>query len=475
MPDSVRTRLTLWYTGVLALVLILFSTGVYTQVARKLSARLDAQLSSKVEGVTRLFIHEKDEGETDQYAALSSFRKSYFPHEAVAFFDAQGRLLAELPLRDNIHARLPDSFSSNAGDGIQFFTLPGEPAEAPDGLRVAALRITAPSMKTPCYVVISQPLTDVADGLNMLRGIFYVTVPTALVLTGLSGWFLARKSLAPVVVMSESARRISAENLEEQLPVANPRDELGQLATTFNELLSRLNESFVQQRQFMADASHELRTPLTVMRTASEVTLNEPHREESEYREALAIFGEQTRRLARIVEEMFTLARADAGQRALEPTDFYLDELVAEAVRAASLLAGQKNVAVELAPTLESPYRGDEDLLRQMLLNLLNNAVKYTEPGGRVNVQLARRDSAYFITVADTGIGIPVEAQPHIFERFYRADKRRGRAEQGSGSGAGLGLSIAKWITDAHDGRLTLEHSSDRGSTFVAVLPILNK
>ncbi len=471
MPDTVRTRLTLWYTCVLALVLVLFSAGVYLLVAHKFSARLDAQLQNKVEGATRLFVHEKDEGETDQYAALSSFRKLYLPNDAVAFFDAKGRLLAEKRLGENITASLPDSALESTDDRLEFSTLPGT-SDLPDGMRVAAYRISASSMKAPCFVVISEPLTDLADDLNLLRGIFYIAVPTSLVLTGLAGWFLARKSLAPVVVMSETARRISAENLEERLPVANPRDELGRLATTFNQLLGRLDQSFSQQRQFMADASHELRTPLTVMLTASEVTLDQPHRKESEYREALAIFGEQTRRLARIVEEMFTLARADAGQRELEPGDFYLDELVAETVRAASVLAGSKNVAIELAPIKSSPYRGDEGLLRQMLLNLLNNAVKYTHPGGKVSLRLAQQDSAYMITVADTGIGISVEAQPYIFERFYRADKARGRAELGTSSGAGLGLSIAKWITDAHGGLLTLQHSSTQGSTFVAVLPI---
>lgn len=472
MADSVRTRLTLWYTGVLALVLILFSTGVYTQIEHKLSARLDTHLRNEVDGVTRLFVHEKNEGEDDLHSAISALRKSYFPHEAAAFFDAKGGLLAETPLRESIHSRLPHEFSSSEGDGIKFFTLSEARTDVPNGMRVAALRITAPSMDAPSFIVISEPLTDLAAELNLQRGIFYIAVPAALALAGFGGWFLARKSLAPVVVMSESARRISAENLQKRLPVANPRDELGQLATTFNELLGRLNKSFEQQRQFMADASHELRTPLTVMRTTSEVTLEQPHREESEYREALTIFGEQTRQLGRLVEEMFTLARADAGQRMLEPSGFYLDELVVESVRAASVLGGPKNVAIELAPTRESPYLGDEKLLRQMILNLLDNAVKYTQSGGQVSVRLAQKDSQYFITVIDTGLGISADAQPHIFERFYRADRARGRTEQANCGGAGLGLSIAKWIAEAHKGSLSMQHSSNRGSTFVAMLPI---
>jgi heavy metal sensor kinase len=472
MPDSVRTRLTLWYTGVLALVLVLFSAGVYTLMARKLSVRLDTSLRTGIEGTTRLFVHEKDEGEPDQYAARSTLRKSYFPRQAVALFDAQGTLLAEQLLNESIRSSLPDGFSTSTSEDIQFFTLSDAQTGSRESLRVASYRISAPSMSSPCFLVISESLVDLLADLELLRSIFYIAIPTALALAGLGGWLLARKSLAPVVVMSESARRISAENLEERLPVANPRDELGQLAMTFNELLGRLDQSFAQQRQFMADASHELRTPLTVMRTAWEVTIQQPHREETEYREALAMLGEQMGRLMRIVEEMFTLARADAGQRALEQSDFYLEELVAETVRAAGVLAGRKNIAIEVAPTQESLYCGDENLLRQMLLNLLDNAIKYTPPGGRVNVALAHKDSSYFINVCDTGSGIPAEAQAHIFERFYRADRARGHSDRANGSGAGLGLSIAKWIAVAHGGSLTLQRSSDGGSTFVAVLPI---
>jgi signal transduction histidine kinase len=182
--------------------------------------------------------------------------------------------------------------------------------------------------------------------------------------------------------------------------------------------------------------------------------------------------GEQARRLARIVEELFTLARADAGQRAIERKSFYLDELVAETARAAGVLASRKGVLMECAPAPEAPFHGDEGLLRQMILNLLDNAIKHTPTGGRVRLSLEQRNSEYAVTVADTGAGVPVEAQPHIFRRFYRADKARSRAWVADGGGAGLGLSIAKWIAEAHDGRLELAHSDETGSTFVASFPL---
>jgi signal transduction histidine kinase len=170
---------------------------------------------------------------------------------------------------------------------------------------------------------------------------------------------------------------------------------------------------------------------------------------------------------------MFTLARADVGSRGLHPCDFYLDELIMETARAADVLASRKKVAVTVAPATETPFQGDEGLLRQMLLNLLDNAVKHTAAGGSVHVRLACGDGHYSITVSDTGTGIPAEAQPHIFERFYRVDKARSRAEavRGEGSGAGLGLSISRWIAEAHGGRLELRHTGEGGSTFVATLP----
>jgi heavy metal sensor kinase len=307
-----------------------------------------------------------------------------------------------------------------------------------------------------------------------VRDLLYIAVPVALLFSGLGGWFLARRSLAPAVEMAERARRIGAENLEQRLPVANPRDEIGRLAATFNELLGRLDESFSYQRRFMADASHELRTPLSVIRTATGVTLEREGRAEGEYQDALKIIDEQARRLTHIVEDMFTLARADVGQPGLNMCDFYLDELVTEVARAAEVLASRRGVRIEVAHAPETLFHGDEGLLRQMLLNLVDNAVKHTPPGGSVRIALALADHRCAITVADTGTGIPAAAQQHIFERFFRADKARSRVEAvgSESSGAGLGLSISQRIAEAHGGRVELRHSDVTGSTFVATLPL---
>ena len=291
-----------------------------------------------------------------------------------------------------------------------------------------------------------------------------------LAIAALGGLFLARQSLAPVVAMSEQARQMGAGSLDQRLPVANPRDELGRLAVTFNELLGRLSTAFAQQRRFMADASHELRTPLSVVHTTAGVTLEQPHRDESEYRESIRMMDEQARRLSRIVEDMFTLARADSGRYPLRKEKFYLDELVNETARTAEILASGKGVAITVNDSSEAPVYGDEDLLRRMILNLLENAIKYTPPKGSVRLSLIRRQQEYRIEVSDTGTGIPEAAQSEVFSRFYRVDTARSRSD-GAGGGAGLGLAIARWIAEAHGGSLSLVSSDPDGTTFVAVIP----
>lgn len=471
MLDSVRLRLTIWYVVVLALMLLVFSASVYLLLARNLERRVDIGLSAALETMNHLLIAERAEGESVAKAAVSSTTELHFPNIAMAVFDLRGNLLSENTAPGNVHSRLTDQ-KAVPEEAPNYFTVSPRQTGDPAGWRTASRLVRATTTDEPYLIVVSQSLGSVAEDLASLRRMFYLAAPLALLLAGLGGWLLARKSLRPVVAMSERARRISADNLEQRLPVGNPRDELGQLAGTFNELLARLNAAFDQQRQFMADASHELRTPVHVIRTAAEVTLEKPQRADNEYRESLRIVDQQTRRLTRIVEDMFTLARADAGHRELERTDFYLDELLGETVRAAQVLAERKGVQIELKPARETPYRGDEGLLRQMLLNLLSNSIKFTSGGGHVSLKLVHEGDKQVITVEDSGSGIPLEAQPHVFERFFRADKARSRAEAiHNGSGAGLGLSIARWIAEAHVGTIRLERSDATGTTFKVELP----
>jgi signal transduction histidine kinase len=222
----------------------------------------------------------------------------------------------------------------------------------------------------------------------------------------------------------------------------------------------------------MADASHELRTPVAVVCGESEVALSRPTRNEAEYRESLAIVNDEGQRLTRMVEDLFTLARADAGESPLTVADFYLDESVNECIRSVRSLAAKKELEISYeAPSNEIAFRGDEALVRRMVLNLLHNAIKYTPAGGEVRVRVKENQGQCEVVISDTGPGIPAEAQPYVFDRFFRVDKARSRDESLNGSGAGLGLSIAQWVAKLHGGGIVLDRSSSAGTTFIISLP----
>jgi signal transduction histidine kinase len=220
----------------------------------------------------------------------------------------------------------------------------------------------------------------------------------------------------------------------------------------------------------MADASHELRTPVAILRNEAEIVLAREERALDEYRAALVIVKGEGVKLTRIVDDLFLLARADAGEQPLRPVELYLDELASDIVRGLRSLAQTRETSVELATEGEAPYRGDEDLLRRLLSNLIENAIKYASPGGHVRTSVRSGPHSYIVTVSDDGPGIAPDFQPHIFERFFRADKSRSRSNHDTG-GAGLGLSIARWVAEAHGGKLDLVHSDPGGSEFQLTLP----
>jgi two-component system, OmpR family, sensor kinase len=209
-----------------------------------------------------------------------------------------------------------------------------------------------------------------------------------------------------------------------------------------------------------------LRTPVTVARTAAAVALQRSQRGEAEYRDALAIIEQQTTRLSRIVEDMFTLARADAGRYPMHRTVMYLDEVVDDVVRAVRVIAGPRQIAVDIVTAEAASFTGDEDLIRRLVTNLLDNAVRHTPEGGTVSVRLGRREDDYVVTVTNPGTEIAPEARPHLFERFYPAD----RARTARGGGAGLGLALARWVARAHGGDVVLVSSDRQATTFEAVL-----
>jgi heavy metal sensor kinase len=473
MHRTVRIRLTLWYVGVLAAVLITFSMGVYSLLNKNLRQRLDASLHSATQVAGLALNHEieehngKDAGEENVRLVLNTMHQTSFPRPDIAVWDA-GRLVAEKAGNAGIAAQLVKLQDAHAEVGTWFATINTNSGR----YRVAVSDVQVPSIDAKYRVIANESLQPIEAELRSLTESFLITVPICLLLAAAGGYFLARKSLRPVLEMSRTAEQISSRNLDQRLTVVNPNDELGFLADTFNRLFGRLQESFRQQRQFMADASHELRTPVSVALTATQVSLRSPSQTTQDFRETLEVVESQMLRLRRVVEDMFILAQADTGVYQPTMTRFYLDEVLSESVRAARVLANARGVQVEVAHlSPESMYEGDEGLLRQLLLILLDNAVKFTLSGGQIRVSLTAKEDRYTVCVADSGCGIAASDQPHIFDRFYRADKSRSRREPGAGGGAGLGLAIAKWVAELHGGTIRLENSGPHGSVFCVDLP----
>ena len=475
MFSSVRIRLTLWYTLSMTIMLVALAAGIYFVLRQNVIRRADANAIELADSFLSTVNAEVSDatnpaGVSNGIAAAISehrFRDVFF-----VVYDAHTNLLAasegygepeglSSPGRD----MLASSLRPLASSSDLFHSLHLGRHQYRSYVRHFLVK------QQPATLIVLQSLRRQREFLATLVDTFWIVIPLAILFAGAGGYLLARRSLAPVVAMSSQASRMGAENLYQRLKVENPRDELGHLAGSFNELLDRLSQSFERQRRFVADASHELRTPVAILCGEAEVALAQPQRTPPEYRESLEILRQEAKRLKHIVEDLFTLARADAGQYPLALTDFYLDELVEECSRNVRTLAAARNIALSCEAQTELPIQADESLLRRMLLNLLDNAIKYTPEGGSISLRCSEENGQYRLTIQDSGAGIPAELQGRIFERFFRADKARSRSDNNGSGGAGLGLAIGLWIAEAHGGRLELTSSNPQGSVFTAVLP----
>jgi heavy metal sensor kinase len=301
---------------------------------------------------------------------------------------------------------------------------------------------------------------------SLLTTVLVASLPAALLIIAGLGYWLARKALAPLDQLNRQTEQISADRLDRRLPVANPDDELGRLAQTINAMIGRLERSFLEVHRFTADASHELRTPLTAMRTETEVALRRSPTD-AEYRQLLESILEEIDRLTRLTDQLLSLSREDARPDHAQADGIEIAKLVYGVAENMRPLAVARGVELIAHGNGAIQVRGDEPRLRQVFYNLLDNAVKYTPPGGTIEVRLSRDAGAAVIVVRDTGIGIPAEHLPRVFERFYRVDKARSRAE----GGTGLGLSIAKSIVESHGGRIEMSSSPGQGTTCTVILP----
>jgi heavy metal sensor kinase len=333
-------------------------------------------------------------------------------------------------------------------------------------VRVITLPVSSPSGDT-LFVQEGVSLKGEYTFLRHLRTTLFFFLPGMLGFSILSGRLIARKVLQPIETITREARTIEAQDLNRRLPVANPQDEIGQLVGVLNALLSRLEGAFAQMRQFSADAAHELRTPLAVLRCGMEVVTARA-RSVEEYQEALGASIEEVWRLSRVVDNLFTLARADAGSQEFTWAPVDLRELLHEVYEQAELMAEAKGLRVSLHTDGEVLVQGDCLRLKQLFLNLVDNAVKYTSAGGSIHLAVEREAQWAKVVVEDSGIGIPPEALPHIFDRFYRVDQARSFSD----TGGGLGLSICQWVAQTHDGKITVQSRVGSGSIFIVSLPV---
>jgi heavy metal sensor kinase len=319
----------------------------------------------------------------------------------------------------------------------------------------------------PATFVIMAPLEEVDHGLGDLGTVLLTAIPIMLILSGALGYVLARKALAPVERLRRSTEEITADRLDRRLPVVNPQDELGRLTETFNAMIGRLERSFAEIRRFTADASHELRTPLTAIRSEAEVALAKPLGV-AEHQQLLGSILEECGRLTRLTDQLLALAREDARalHQSKEPVE--LGALLRDVTETMRPLADVKGLAVHVESPTAISVSGDPARLREVFVNILDNGIKYTPEGGEVAAQLGRQGPDAVVTIRDTGVGIPAEHLPHVFDRFYRVDKARSRAE----GGTGLGLSIAQTIVAAHGGRIELASTPGKGTTCTVWLPL---
>lgn len=528
MKLSLRARLTLWFSIVLGLSLAVFAGLTFTSIRNELRTNLDVSLNKVISGLDVIIRSQAEKltlappqgpisrrrggrkiAQKDELAFLtdslrsdtSKIKPSIKPLKEelksgskaettnpsedvdaiwstiyeqilltprnfmIQVLDSNGVLVWKSDNLGDDSLQLPSTFISSARDSVAQFTTITQKflwrAEE------SSLRIAIARSRT-ALIVAGYPSDDVEALLPQYFSTLLLLAPAVLLLSTVGGWFLAKASLRPVDEITRTAQDITASNLSRRLPVTNTKDEIGRLSETLNDMISRLESSFERIRQFTADASHELRTPLTIMTGELELALR-ARKSAEEYQEVLSSALQEVLRLSHVVESLLLLSRTDMGRIALhmEPTN--LGELLADLADAATILGTQKNIYITFRPGDDLHVNADSGKLRQMFLNLVDNAVKYTPSGGMISITMHREGNWAEVRVRDTGIGIEREHLRKIFDRFYRVDKARSR-ELG---GAGLGLSIVQWIVQIHNGTIFVESEPGKGSTFVVRLPLI--
>lgn len=482
---SIRFRLTLWFILILAFVLGVFSVFIYFAQARDL--QFDAARSMQEK-----FAHVQDYLHSPAFHGSSLSSTGNLGNEAplqsgdmMLLVDTSGQVVQGWGANPNHPDDLVGALVTAASNSRELSVYQRTVQITQDGGNTFAntdyLFVITPVVRDDLllgFLIIGSP-SQLPSQLGQLRLSLLLGSLGMLVIAFLGGLWLADRAMRPVKTITHTARNISESDLSQRLNLRG-RDELAELAGTFDAMLARLQTAFDRQRRFVADASHELRTPLTIMNLEVGRVLS-GERPMAEYQHALKVVEAEGGRMSRLVNDLMTLARMDSGQTLLQFDNIDLSDAIVDAVERLSPLADQQQVTFDIDDLPELPVRGDHQYLVQMVSNLLENAVKYGRAGGKVRIQAGSRDESAgdvaWVRVTDSGPGIPPEHLPHLFDRFYRVDQARARdADEDSNSptGSGLGLSIVSWIAQTHGGSVRVDSKLDEGTTFEVVLPLNN-
>ena len=442
---SIRTRLTLWYLVVLVILLLLFSAVTYVILAYNLYQNLDSTLQARANEI-----------------GTSPFRiYNERANEVFLVFDSTGTLVQQFPA--GIQPANVDDLVKQALSGHSGFLTTVTADKQGIRLYAASVRLPFNSMEV---IAVGQLTTGITGTLDTFRYVLLFAIISVVILAGLGGLFLASRVLKPVEQITKTAQEIEESDLSRRITVKND-DELGRLASTLNDMIGRLEAAFSRQRQFTADASHELRTPLAIMQAEATLALSK-ERSEADYRKSLETISQESAYMSSVIGKLLFLARSDAGKEQLNFADVELKELITQLSTNVEALAADKGIKFSVDAPENLLVYGDKVKIRQLFINILENAVRYTPEGGYISVSILKKDKNAVIAISDTGIGIPAEHLPHIFERFYRVDKARSRAD----GGVGLGLAIAKYIADSHNGKIEVASQIGKGTTFTITLPL---
>jgi len=448
---SIRFRLTAWYFCSLAVVLGLFALAVWYGMESSMLRAVDHDLRLRIEDVRQFMSRELASTPSELADDFQEQATLGLGGDLLEVRDSAGRVLFR-------SARLGKAqlVQGLADSTIKYTTRRGNHLN----LRIAGSAINIGGQRFT--IGVAESLHEFQESRESFEGVLVLLALPSLLLAALGGLWLSGRALSPVDRITRQARRISISNLETRLQPPAAKDELQRLVVTLNEMLERIDSAVKLMVQFTADASHELRAPLTLIYTAAEFSLRR-ERTREELLDAMRKILRESGRTARLVDDLLLLARADSGKDSSTPAPVDLCVSTRSAVERAMILAEPKGIQVNSRiPEAATIVEGDEAALSRLWLILLDNSVKYGNPGGEINFEVAIKDTEVVVTVTDTGVGIAPEELPHIFDRFWRADKVRSR----SMGGAGLGLSIAQWIVQQHHGRITVRSAVGKGSQF---------